>query len=169
MASVLTSNSTSSKRKRLYSNHETQTLLQSNNGEGSGTTRTVNITGSDFPSLKTQCAFTYHTDFHIVARMTLVERFKHPGNTSRLLTNSSKTKKYNPGGRDLPQPPGCPYPRCRMSFQWCPPPAGVSFSFVVNFQPPHPIPLLTSWQTHHFHCQEKGKKDACTFYPETYS
>lgn len=117
---------------------------------------------------KTQCAFTYHKDFHMVARMTLVESFKSPGNTSRLLLNSSKSKKYNPGGWDLPHPPGRPYSRCRMSFRWCPSPGGVPF-FTPNSHPPHLIPLLTSWQTNHFHCQEKGKNDSCPLYPKPHS
>lgn len=118
---------------------------------------------------KTQCAFTYHKDFHIVARITLAECFKSPGNTSRLLLKSSKTKKYNPGGWDLLQPPGCPHSRCRVSFRWCPSPAGVSFSLAPNFHPPHPTPLFTSWQMNLSHCQGEGKKNSCTFYPKSYS
>lgn len=78
-----------------------QILLKSNNSWVKGTARTVDITCSYLPGLKTQCAFTYHKDVHIVARITLAETFKSSGNTSRLLLNSSKTEKYNPGGQDL--------------------------------------------------------------------
>lgn len=137
-----------------------QILLKSNNSWVKGTARTVDITCSYLPGLKTQCAFTYHKDVHIVARITLAETFKSSGNTSRLLLNSSKTEKYNPGGQDLSHHLAVHIPG-----------AGCPFSDVLpqlaspSLSPPHPIPLLTSWQTKWFHCQEKGKKDSCSFIP----
>lgn len=91
MASILISNNKSSRTKRLYSNNETQILLKFNN-KVKGTTRAVNTTCSYLPGLKTQCALTYHKDFHIVARNTLVGSLKSPGNTSRLLLTGFKTK-----------------------------------------------------------------------------
>lgn len=52
-----------------------QTLGEPSNNRVRGTTCTVDITCGYIPGLKTQGAFTYHKDFHIVARIILVKSF----------------------------------------------------------------------------------------------
>lgn len=105
--SILISNSKSPKIKRLYPNNEIQILVKSSNNQVKGTTHTVNVTRSCLPGLKTQCAFTYPRGFHITARIILLESFKSPRNTSRLLSNSSKMKIQSRGSSTPPL--GCPH------------------------------------------------------------
>lgn len=100
--SILISNSKSPKSKRLYPNNEIQILVKSSNNQVKGTTHTVNVTRSCLPGLKTQCAFTYPRGFHITARIILLESFKSPRNTSRLLPNSSKMKIQSRGSSTPP-------------------------------------------------------------------
>lgn len=120
-----------------------------------GTTCTVSITRSYLPGLKTSCASTYHKDFHTVARITLVESFKGPGNTSRLLLNSFKHQNTTQGVKTFPGTWTAVF-SVPKSIHFSPSPGGVSFSFTSNFHPPtESTLLLTSWQTNQFHCQEK--------------
>lgn len=51
---------------------------------------------------KNTVCFYYHKDFHIVDRIILVESFKSPGNISKLLPNSFKTKNTIQGIQAFP-------------------------------------------------------------------